>query len=35
MSSSYHSQKDGPIENLNKTLQMYMRWYVFAKPKMW
>ncbi|CAL0314859.1 unnamed protein product [Lupinus luteus] len=35
MSSSYHPQSDGQIENLNKTVEMYLRCFVFDNPKAW
>jgi len=35
MSSSYHLQSDGKIEVLNKTLEMFLRCFVFDNPKSW
>ena len=35
MSSSYHSQSDGQMEILNKTLEMYLRCFVLDNPKLW
>ncbi|WVZ01852.1 hypothetical protein V8G54_022658 [Vigna mungo] len=33
MGSAYHPQFDGQTENLNKTLEMYLRCYVYENPK--
>ncbi|WVY90886.1 hypothetical protein V8G54_036400 [Vigna mungo] len=33
MGSAYHPQSDGQMENLNKTLEMYLRCYVYENPK--
>ena len=35
MTSSYHPQSDGQTENLNKTLEMYLRCFIFYNPKKW
>jgi len=35
MSSSYHPQSDGQNENLNKTIEMYLRCFIFEHPKSW
>ena len=35
MSSSYHPQIEGQTENLNKTLEMYLRCYVFDHLSKW
>ena len=35
MSSSYHPQSDGQTKILNKTLEMYLRCFVFDNPKLW
>lgn len=35
MSSSYHPQNDAQTKILNKTLEMYLRCFVFDNPKLW
>jgi len=35
MTSTYHPQSDCQIENLIKTLEMYLRCFVFYHPKQW
>ncbi|WVZ01635.1 hypothetical protein V8G54_027704 [Vigna mungo] len=35
MGSAYHPQSDGQTENLNKTLEMYLRCCVYENPKSW
>jgi len=34
MSSSYHPQSHGEMENLNKTLEMYLRCFAFDNPNL-
>ena len=35
MTSAYHPQSDSRTENLNKTLEIYLRCFIFDHPKDW
>ncbi|WVZ21224.1 hypothetical protein V8G54_008546 [Vigna mungo] len=35
MSSSYDPQSDGQTENLNRTIEMYLRCFIYDNPKKW